>query len=252
MNTFEKCFSGKRAVVTGGSSGIGLATCELLGELGCTVYNLDVQAPTTKSAGTDYLNVNIASHTAVGAAATQLKSTGPIHFLFANAGIHTIGDIVDSNWEEVEQTLNVNLKGTFLTLRAFLPLMEVPGSSVVINASDQAMVGKATSAAYGATKAAIGQLAKGQGLRFIEKGIRINAICPGGVDTKMESDWAPKYAAKYGGTAAEWTKRSIEGNPLKRLIAPREVAQVVAFLFSDWSSAVNGALWTVDGGFTAG
>lgn len=122
---------------------------------------------------------------------------------------------------------------------------------MVINASDQSIVGKATSAAYGATKGALGQLTKGQALRFIDKGIRINAVCPGGVNTPMEVEWAPKYAKKYGGTASQWAKISKQGNPLKRLIEPEEVAKVVVFLMSDWASAVTGALWAVDGGFTA-
>lgn len=249
MKKFEDGFLGKTAVVTGSSSGIGLAAVKLLGQLGSKVVGLDIHPSPFSAPYFTHLPCDISRETDLNQAAQKFAQ---VDFLFANAGIHTIGDVLDADWSEVEKTIEVNLKGTLLTLRKFLPVLRAPGGSVVINASDQALVGKSTSAAYGATKGAIGQLTKSQGLRFIEKGIRINAVCPGGVDTAMEAQWAPKYAAKYGGTTAEWAEKSKLGNPLQRMITPEEIARVVAFLFSDWASAVNGALWSVDGGFVAG
>lgn len=238
---FGSSFKNSLSLITGAGSGIGQSTAKLLTHLGSEVMEVD---KTGTAFVADVRNLSDLQNVAK-------KISRPVNHLFVNAGILTLGDVLDSSLSEVKDTLEVNLLGAIHTLRVFLPLM-TSGGSVVITTSDQAFVGKPSAAAYGASKAALAQLTKSQSLRFIEKGIRINAVCPCGVNTAMEQKWAEDYAQKYGKTREHWAEISQKSTPLGRLLQPEEVARVVVFLLSEWASGVVGAVWTVDGGVCAG
>jgi NAD(P)-dependent dehydrogenase (short-subunit alcohol dehydrogenase family) len=242
MNLPLPGLEGKTAIVTGHAQGIGRAVHELLTEHGCTVHGFDL--PDRDLRQLDRI---------AGWVDAVAARTGRIDSLVNNAGITNVGDILETPLEEVEDVLTVNLKAPFMTIKAVLPHMLAQRSgSVVNNASDQAVIGKRHSAIYGASKAALLQLTKSAALDWGPHGIRFNCIAPGSTDTPMLrrvlGELHARYPEVYAEDSGEIYKESIA---LGRFAEPREIAWLVAFLASDASSFMTGALIPIDGGFTA-
>jgi NAD(P)-dependent dehydrogenase (short-subunit alcohol dehydrogenase family) len=138
-------------------------------------------------------------------------------------------------------------------MAAVIPGMAARGKGAIVNiASDQALIGKQVSAAYGASKAAIAQLSRSAALDWAKSGIRVNCIAPGSTDTAMLSqvitDLSATYPTRYPTTSREFYRAGV---PLGRFAEPEEIAQVVAFLASDAASFITGVIMPVDGGGTA-
>ena len=237
-------------VITGASSGIGKATLELLRKEGSLVYNLD----NTSSAQPDsyFIECDVSNRMNVEQAIkTIFAKEKKIDFLFANAGRHLFANIEDTSYEQLESLLGINLMGTFYLLKTVIPIMkQQQKGNIVLMGSDQAFVGKASSAVYGMTKGAIAQLTKSTAIDYATFNIRVNCICPGTIQTPLLDNAVIQFVNKSGQKAAAVYASLDSAQPLGRVGRPEEIAKTVRFLFSDDSSFITGALIAADGGYT--
>ena len=234
--------SGRVALVSGHRGGIGSAIARALGEAGAVVEGLDLPECDLTDEATTRRRVE-----------DVLARQGRIDILVNNAGATDFGSLLDTPLEQLDRLYQVNLRAPFALTQMVLPAMLAQGrGSVVMIASDQALIGKRFSAAYGATKAAVAQLVKSATLDFGKRGIRFNCVCPGSTDTAMlrsvTATLQEQYAEHFPDGVAD---AYLEAVPLGRLAQPEEIAAVVAFLASDASSFMSGAVVPVDGGQTA-
>ncbi|MFM2322138.1 MAG: putative oxidoreductase short-chain dehydrogenase/reductase family protein [Pseudomonadota bacterium] len=246
-------FNNKTMIITGGSSGIGAATAMLFSREGAEVYVLDKKnLDYAATARIHFLHCDISDIKQVQAAvASILQKIAPIDYLFCNAGIHLFANVEESSVVEIQQVIATNLLGTIYCLQQVLPSMKKQAfGTIVLMASDQAFVAKEQCAIYGATKAAIAQLAKSTALDYAKYGIRVNCVCPGTIDTPMYQAIIAQFEQKTGLAAAVIQEQVAKKLPLHRVGKPDEVAQLVGFLCSEASSFMTGALINIDGGYT--
>ena len=244
-------FMGKVAVITGGTTGIGQATLELLRARGATVYNLDVTAPPLED--DKFIQCDVRSKFEVDAAIrTIMARHGRIDMVFANAGVHLFATLEQTSAEDLDRIIGINIKGVFHTLQAVIPVMRSQGQgSIVLMGSDQSFVGKGSSAAYGMTKGAIGQLTKSTAIDYAQHGIRVNCICPGTIDTPLLHGAVKRFTSIHDAKPEDVIEGLAKAQPIRRIARPEEIARTVAFLLSDESSFTTGALVSVDGGYVA-
>ena len=233
--------SGKVAIVTGAASGIGKATVELFRNEGATVVGTDV------SDGAD-IRTDAGSEEQVHALVEQVaRDHGGLDIFFANAGVSggfaNISEQTEADWAEI---LRINLIGPFLAIKHAAPLMNLRGGgSIICTASVAGLRAGAGGAAYSASKAGVINLVQNACMQLAGSGVRVNAICPGLIETGMTR---PIYELAR---ASGQEQRLGELNPLRRGGAPEEIAQAALFLASDDSSYVNGTALVVDGGLSS-
>ena len=214
---------------------------------------LDINPPSDAVENIHYVFCDVASALSVEKAVHDVVGRcTTIDMLFANAGIHFFANIEDVALEEIDHMLSVNLKGVVFALRYVLPHMRRNhAGSIVLCGSDQSIIGKKQSAIYGATKAAVAQLAKSIAIDYAEYNIRCNCICPGTTDTSIFQAIVEEALPKYNESIDKIVETFVEQQPIKRIGLPQEIAKTVMFLLSNDSSFTTGALFSVDGGYTA-
>lgn len=237
-------------VITGASSGIGKATLELLRKEGGTVYNLDLKTPVAEDPYFIACDVGKKEEVQQAIRLVHEKEKRIDHF-FANAGVHLFASIEETSYEQLESIVASNLLGVFYLLKCVLPIMkEQRKGSVVLMGSDQSFIGKGSSAVYGMTKGAVGQLTRSTAIDYAPYNIRVNCICPGTIQSPLLDRAVQQFMAKTGMESAAVQQLLERAQPLGRIGQPEEIARTVQFLLSDNSSFTTGALFAVDGGYT--
>lgn len=240
----------KVAVITGGSSGIGLATAKLFVEQGAYVYITGRRQAELDQAKAD-IGRNVTTVQGDVANLADLDrlyqivaaGKGVVDIVFANAGFVEHQTIEQLTPEHYDKTFNINLRGVMFTVQKALPLMK-RGGSIVLNSSIVADKGLPAHGAYGATKAALRSLAKTWTVELKDRGIRVNTLSPGATDTPIIDG---QFTSKAQADAA---KEAFSGKtPLGRLGRPEELAAAALFLASDSSSYITGIDLPVDGGY---
>jgi len=240
-------------VVTGGASGIGLAAAQRFIKLGAkATYVLDVQEPLEKIAAT-YLKCDVRQPEQIREAMQKIQAKeSKIDVLFANAGTFALGDIEETDDATFARVLDTNVRGTWYSIQAVLPGMrERKRGAIILTGSDQSLVGRKKSAAYGLTKGAIGQLTKSLALDYAPFGIRVNCVCPAAVDTPLCHSAIADWARKYGGEVAALTRDEHALQPSGRMGTANDVANLVTFLASEDAGNITGTLISTDGGYVA-
>ncbi len=248
--------------ITGGSSGIGLATVKVFFEAGWNVFFIDIDeeegAKVLKDFGNpkslsfypcDIRNFDVLKEAAMACEKKYLT----IDALFANAGIHHSANIENTTIDKWQNIIDINLSGTFFTVKAILPfLLRREKASIVLMGSDQSLVAKRNSFAYGATKGAIAQITKNLALDYAKNNIRVNCVCPSTIDTPLSRKVLHEYAKReFNGDLEKVLELEAQEFPLNRLGQSIEVAETVYFLTSDKASFITGTLLPIDGGYTA-
>ena len=249
-----KKLEGKVAIITGGSSGIGLATAKRFVEEGAHVVITGRREKELREAAA-LIEKNVT--TVVGDVsrledmdrlyAVVKEKHGHIDILFANAGAGTIAPLAAATEAHFDQTFDVNVKGMFFTVQKALPLFK-DGGSIVLNSSVSNVLGLPGFTAYAASKAAVRNFARGWALELKDRKIRVNCMSPGAIDTPALATTTGLTAEQAEQAVAQFTTQI----PMGRRGMPEEIAAAVVFLASDESSYITGIDLPVDGGMAQG
>ena len=246
---------GKSAIITGATSGIGLATARLMAEHGVKLCLADINeaglqqvAEELKSEGAEVVHcmVDVASEDSNQQMADcALEAFGQIDIAHLNAGILVTKPILECDLETWQRVINVNLNGVFLGIRSCAPDMIKRGSgSIVVTASVSGILGNKSMPSYTASKHGAVGLVKAASAELGESGVRVNAVCPGATYTQMMINSGLSIADVNNSEVAQMTV-------LGRVAEPREIGEMVCFLASDAASYMTGGIYPVDGGMTA-
>ena len=246
-------FDDRVALVTGGASGIGLAAARRLAAEGATVVIADLDEAAGQAATAAHGLLFVAADVSVEAdverlVATTIARCGRLDVLVNNAGIFAPGEVHEIALAEWERMMAVNLRSVYLCSRFAVPhMLAAGGGAIVNNASIAAVVGDYQAVAYCATKGAIALMTKAMALDYAARGIRVNAVGCGEIDTPLFE----REAGQLGMTVDEYRAVLNEQHPIGRIGTPDEAAAAIAFLASDDASFITGVLLPVDGGYSA-
>ena len=246
----------KITVITGAKRGLGLATAKLFFEEGAVVIGIHQSEPVKdiyenvfkRSDRVFFEKVDITDPNAVKNFASSVeKKFKKVNVLVNNAGINSMGNIEETTEEDFNKTMAVNVFGTFVVTKYFIPIIKKnkEGGSIVNVASNIGMVGMAGRIAYTTSKGAIVNFTRSMALDYAKNNIRVNAIAPGGINTDMVIDFFKEYPE-------EFKLKVYAMHALNRLAEPEEIAKGILFLASDDSSYATGSILSVDGGYTCG
>jgi len=250
----ERRLAGRIALVTGGGTGIGRAIALLFAREGAKIVVAgrrseplqEVVAEIRRFGGTATFTRGDVSKSDRVELMVQgaIYNFGGLDILVNNAGIFVEGSVLETDEKRWDRIIGANLKGAYLVSRQAVPAMKARGGgSIINNASIHGLVGMRNGAAYCASKGGLVQLTRAMALDHAADNIRVNAICPGLVDSPMTRD-------DDGGTS--WLMSAVSGYPAGRPGTPDEVARLALFLASDESRFITGAALAIDGGFLAG
>jgi NAD(P)-dependent dehydrogenase (short-subunit alcohol dehydrogenase family) len=256
-STSDRSFrlEGRHALVTGGASGIGEATVKELVRAGAFVViadiNLAAAEALTKSVGSaQVLHLDVTSPESIAAAVAHINR---LDILVNNAGIGHVGSIEQTEPEDFDRLLNVNVRSVYLVTRAFLPKILAAGESggpvgTIVNiASVAGLIGIKQRFAYCTTKGAVVAMTRQLAVEY-PKTLRVNAICPGTVETPFVEGYLDKFH-KHNKEEVRAELRARQ--PIGRLGKPEEIASMVRYLASDEAGFITGSLFSIDGGWTA-
>ncbi|TKC10105.1 SDR family oxidoreductase [Pedobacter polaris] len=245
---------GKKAVVTGGGSGIGKAIATILAKQGAEVHIIELgieQASASleeiKNAGGTAFSYacDVANHQAV---VDAFKTIGKIDILINNAGIAHVGKVDTTSETDFDRVMNVNVKGVYNCLHAVIPQLRLAGGGVIINmASIAALIGLPDRFAYSAAKGAVKAMTMSIAKDYINENIRCNSISPARVHTPFVDGFLQK---NYPDNISEMFEKLSKSQPIGRMGKPEEVGALALFLCSDEAAFITGCDYPIDGGFT--
>jgi NAD(P)-dependent dehydrogenase (short-subunit alcohol dehydrogenase family) len=252
---------GKVAVITGGASGIGEGTVRLFASEGARVVIADVQDARGErlaeelGTSTSYYHTDVSAEEEVRASiAHAVQKWGRLDVMFNNAGFGGVsGPIESTDMAAYDQTVGVLLRGVVLGMKYAAPVMKAQGTGCIISTSSVAGVGIGFGPhVYSAAKAAVIQLTRSVANELGESGVRVNAICPGGIATPIFGKGMGLDAEQADMTVELMKVRLAQGQPIRRSGLPQDIAEAAAWLASDAASFVTGHALVVDGGITTG
>ena len=257
----DRMLSGKTALVTGSTSGIGLGIAKALAAQGANIVMNGFGDTEGPQAEIKALGVKVAYHGADMSKPADIeamhafaqKTFGGVDILVNNAGIQHVASVEDFPVERWDAIIAINLSSAFHTTRLALPDMQKKNWGRIINvASVHGLVASAQKSAYVAAKHGVVGLTKALALELARKGVTVNAICPGYTETDIVREAVSNIVAKTGKSEAQARQALAASNPQQRLVQPQEVAQSVLWLCAAGSDAINGQALAIDGGELAG
>ena len=240
---------GRKALVTGGASGIGAATCRALAGAGASVVIVDIDRAAADALASELPNSSILLFDITDESSVKqaLASLASLDILVNNAGIGLVGNIEETERADFQRVIRVNVEGPFLVTKYALPLLLASHGSIVNIASVAGLVGIKRRFAYCASKGAVVALTRQLSVDY-PTAVRVNCICPGTVDTPF----VEAYLEKYHKHEKEKVRQELnQRQPIGRLGRPEEIANLVLYLSSKEADFINGSVLTIDGGWTA-
>ncbi|MDH3974063.1 MAG: SDR family oxidoreductase [Deltaproteobacteria bacterium] len=244
---------GKKTLITGGGSGIGRAAAIIFNRHGSEVSivgrreeNLLITASMTDKslAPCHAISGDIANRESAELIVKEAADKmGGMDILFNNAGLYSHGSVEDTDEEQWNSLIDINMKGTYLISKHAIEVMKIRGGTIINNASTLGLKPVPNTAAYSAAKAGVVSLTKSMALELAGDRIRVNCICPGVVET-------PIHEEMHGEGTADFLNEMASFHPLGRVGAPEDIAYAALFLASDEASWITGAVLPVDGGIS--
>ena len=244
---------GKVTVITGGGSGIGEAICKKFTASGANVIIIDTNEiegeRVAQEANAYYLNCDISDPKSVQETFKKIESNhGFTEILINNAGIAHIGKITETSPEDFDKIMNVNVRGSYLCIKASIAAMIKNKKGCILNmASVASNLGIPDRFAYSTSKGAVYTMTLSVARDFVDQGVRCNCICPARVHTPFVDNYLRE---NYPGNEEEMFKKLEATQPIGRMAKPEEIASLAAYICSDEASFVTGSAFDIDGGFT--